>query len=314
MSGRRHSKAEPILDSTPEQRALGGAQLQLGGPLRAPVWLVPQVELHNLAYPPSTEPEPCLVWRFWNNGRVGKTRPADAARGALDAFLKLKDASDKAIMEFAQEWGVLGLCKHREPFTHNHRIDISMPLIAASQERCLPEGDAGAGVYLEPVAAWRGLINEASMIVRTVAQLLSAEPLSSVAPKERERVHLERLRKWTRVHRDTQHWITRSAAGWAVYEFPSPGVSDSAEWVMQNPRRLQLTADLPMLYDVLAFQLALAITRSEGLFVCAACNQPFVRASRPEPGRRVFCRSCGRRAAMRFLMRKRRAREKEKKR
>jgi DNA-directed RNA polymerase subunit RPC12/RpoP len=96
-----------------------------------------------------------------------------------------------------------------------------------------------------------------------------------------------------------------------VYDFPPAGESASGERVMENPRRLQLTADLPMLYDVLAFQLALAITCSEGLLVCAACNQPFVRASKPVPGRQVFCRSCGHRAAVRLWTRKRRALEKK---
>jgi DNA-directed RNA polymerase subunit RPC12/RpoP len=77
--------------------------------------------------------------------------------------------------------------------------------------------------------------------------------------------------------------------------------------VIENPRRLQLLADCPMLFDVLAFQLARAVTRSEGLYICAGCNRPFFRTWRATKGQRVFCHECGRRAAMRLYMREKRA-------
>ena len=67
--------------------ALGGEQMQLGRALHAPVWYVPDVRLSG------TDDEMFLEWQFRNELRqsVTKLRDASQAKGALDAFLELRN-------------------------------------------------------------------------------------------------------------------------------------------------------------------------------------------------------------------------------
>ena len=273
--------------------ALGGEQMQLGRALHAPVWYVPDVRLSG------TDDEMFLEWQFRNELRqsVTKLRDASQAKGALDAFLELRNATPQQILNFVQTWGVLGLCGHWKPFTHNHRIDPADPH-GFNEQPCLPTGK-------EPIAHWREFASEAFKIVYTTAKLLGAPALSHVSVSERPNESARRRTGWNKVIGYVlRHWLDRSAVRWTLLVAGPP--QERTQQVMADPRRLQMVADCPMLFDVLAFQLAQAVTRGEGLYICAGCNQPFFRNWRASKGQRVFCRDCGKTARMRIYMREKR--------
>jgi hypothetical protein len=213
----------------------------------------------------------------------------------LDAFLKLRSAGDRGIVRFAKEWGVLGLCGHGRPFTHNHRID---PWRQWSAPPCIP-------ARREPLSHWHKLIGEAAAIAQTAADLIAAEPLSKLSGAARETQKEQRALGWNRVIHRAQGWLTESAASWSLFVSGPP--SERGRLLAATPRSIQLTADCPMLFDVLAFQLGQAVTRSEGLYLCTACNQPFFRAWCPTQGQQVFCRECGKTARMRLYMQRKRS-------
>jgi hypothetical protein len=276
-------------------RILGGEQTELGRALHAPPWLVPNTHLLQF------KGEPHLEWALRDHVGQSRTRLplASEARGALDEFVKLRDANPQRILEFAQKRGVLGLCVHGRPFTHSHRIDITAPTLFP--QSCLP-------TQREPLSAWRTWANKAFQILVDTADLINAPPLSRFAVSERRKESAERSSKWNRVIRGAQDWLNQSAVSWTLLiSTGSPKDLNLSEQVSALPRRLQLAADCPMLFDVLAFQLAQTVTRSEGLYVCDGCNQPFFRAWRASTGKRVFCRDCGKTVRMRDYMREKRA-------
>lgn len=273
---------------------LGGAQTQLGRALHAPGWYVPGVLLREV------NGESWLNWGFRDEKgqTVTRIRLASEAGGALDAFLKLRDADAQKILRFAKAWGVLGLCDHGKPFTHNHRVNVAAP--KPFDRPCLP-------TYLESISRWRAWAKAAFEIVLATAGLLGEPALSQISPSERRQVATDRKQRWTRVIHRTQGWLRDSAVSWTLFGAVPRGKLE--EEVMIEPRKLQLGAYCPMLFDVLAFQLAQTVTRSEGLYVCAGCNQPFFRAWHRTEGQRVFCRDCGTRASMRLYMREKRAKQ-----
>jgi DNA-directed RNA polymerase subunit RPC12/RpoP len=156
----------------------------------------------------------------------------------------------------------------------------------------------------EPISQWRKWSKDGFKILHSTANLLGAPALSTVTVSVREKEAEKRKLEWNLIINGAQRWLVHSAVSWTLFVPESP--KNRGEAVMVKPRQLQLVANCPMLFDVLAFQLAQAITRSEGLYVCAGCNQPFFRNWRATKGHRVFCRDCGKRAAMRLYMREKR--------
>ena len=148
--------------------------------------------------------------------------------------------------------------------------------------------------------------------MRRTAKLKGSPPLSRI-PASRRRAESEaRAADWNFVISHAQTWLAESEARWTMYDFPEQEWKEPsvASRVSYNPRRLQVVAHCPMLFDVLAFQLAQVVTQTDGPFICAACNKPFMRTRKPM-GERAFCRECGRRGAMRLLMRDRREQAKK---
>lgn len=284
----------PKRHETEAARVLGGERVELGRAFRGPSWLAPHVWLDQSGG--------VLYWRFRDERGKPQTkaRPASEARGALDAFLKLSEAEDAALLKFAKNFGVLGLCAHGRAFTHPDTVSVEARCDPLRLVRpCVP-------TRCEPLSRWRELAREASDIVGGVADLLRRVPLSEVPVSNREGEAIDRRVRWGHLVRRAQGWLTDSAVSWRLFGLVSSGTLE--ESLVTDARKLQLGAYCPMLFDVLALQLAQAVTRGEGLYRCAACSTPFFRAWRAG-GHRVFCKDCGRRGAMRLFMRDKRAKQ-----
>ena len=65
------------------------------------------------------------------------------------------------------------------------------------------------------------------------------------------------------------------------------------------------------LFNGLVALLAFAVSRSHGLATCTACGMPYLPRKQPSKGKRNYCPSCGRHAAMRDASREYRRRKKQ---
>jgi hypothetical protein len=90
-----------------------------------------------------------LLWAAWQ-GETGP-RAARVGVGCLPRFLRLEHATADAIVEFAQRWGVLQICAHGFPASHN---PPAYPLGGGRVTHCMPLGWTEA-VCWEPLEAWR---------------------------------------------------------------------------------------------------------------------------------------------------------------
>src|ERR1700682_5970148 len=75
-----------------------------------------------------------------------------AKPGLFDDFIDLADAEPLAVLEFAQSWGLLGVCRHRQPRSHSK----------ACSER-------------ERVSDWTKFARECRALLRTADPLLAGE-------------------------------------------------------------------------------------------------------------------------------------------
>ena len=112
-----------------------------------------------------------LYWGYFDsNNKLGRSaRPRD---GLLEGFLALADAPGEKIFRYAKRWGVLMICDHMLPSSHNpNHLEID-------QLGCRPLG-WGREPYWEPLDAWRHFAGQAHALLRIanrVHQGKSADP------------------------------------------------------------------------------------------------------------------------------------------
>jgi hypothetical protein len=217
----------------------------------------------------------------------------------LFKFIKLVDAPPADVLEFANKWGVLGICKHDLPYMHTPPPLLKIPI----KFWCTPRQNKN-GEYWESVKVWHYYARHALAMVRIAANL-----------------HRDRLG-------EIEDWNT---IGWSdADDFWAPGHSVNNDriylatqvnfWLeIGNVRpRFKWRDNLTTisfdahLFGVLASQLLLLICRTKGLGFCSNCGDPFVPVNRrPKEGQRNYCAMCGRKAALRDAQRDRRRRLKE---
>lgn len=220
-----------------------------------------------------------LVWSWLDLPR--HTRPGP---GLLDQFVVLADAPAERILTYAQRWGVLLLCEHHLPSSHNP------PPLYMSQSGpmwCLPSRDPDNQCW-ELLEDWRHFARQARALLRVAVRLHEGR--------------------------------TGAAADWGtVYERPAqpgpPGQGDLDaerlaltllvnEWLVLGNVRPQFwwaegrnaAPEIRLggedLFGALAVQLALAISQTDGLALCSACGSPYVPERRPRPDERHYCAAC----------------------
>jgi hypothetical protein len=246
-----------------------------------------------------------LVWSWI--GRTGDERsePRDVdPRGMLDAFLKVEEAS--TVLGFARRFGVLGICEHGRPASHN-------PPLAESRDdglECLPVGyRSGEGLCREPLARWFYYAGLARAMVAVAAELHQGVPgrredwkaiLVGRDSEDKIEPVIERLA--------TSVPYGRLYLGQFVNQWLELGdVRPRLLWTVSSPEpRFLLQAPT---FGLLGVQLMVAISRSHELVLCSGCARPYLREGRKAPrGRRNYCGGCGLAAARRDAQRDHRAR------
>lgn len=225
----------------------------------------------------------------------------------LDRFIRLAEAKDKEIYDFARRYGPLGLCKrHNLPFWHRGVRGNTNPDEPCGSPNRGPvrfrnhDGELVTALACsEPTAAWRQYASKALAMLKIAAHLhqgmrgseedwkiLGWPGESDPRMSQRTAVNLERGRLADYLK---QEWLRHS------------GLLLSMKWDAQP--RIILGGD--WLFGALALRLALAISRASGIASCTECGMPYTPTMRPRADRRHYCEHCGRRAAWRHASQKR---------
>jgi hypothetical protein len=224
----------------------------------------------------------------WNLYSIKPIRPGV---GLLARFVELENASDEEIFQYARKWGVLGICKHGLPASHNN-----FPFGRQwGTDACIPLPSRVRGyTYAEPTQYWRDL----SRRIKAV-QSLGAQ----INQNQKGDQSIWRQIQDTFIH--DPPWQTLATARRTLTEelngFLAIGqVRPRVEWHSKKKRwQIELAAQsVPNLFGLIAHNLLLSVTGS-GLVICSSCHKSFVPERRPDPGRRNYCSACGKRAAQR---------------
>jgi hypothetical protein len=90
-------------------------------------------------------------------------------REVFGGFLDLANADDQDILNYARQWGVLGLCQHGLPIAHE--ITPVQGQFAPLLEAQACEGKQQDGWYYEPLDKWRYYASQMAAMVRLAVDL-----------------------------------------------------------------------------------------------------------------------------------------------
>lgn len=259
---------------------------------------------NTLACPPF----PRLEWR---PGNPKESPPIDQC---FPEFIRLVDASNVRVLEFARRWGVLGICPHGLPKNHARRCEPLQLL-----EGCSPCWNAW-----EPIAVWRDMAREAAAILDVTAALRAGRPASGQVWRNVTGPRFEQMPipgvSWKSMETDMElqrYVLSTYASRWVKLAGITPHVrwdgdeeAPHAIWTVESSQH----DDFGFLFPTIAIQLAAALISPLGPFRCDSCGLAFLRRKRPQSGRRQYCLSCSEStglAAKRDWARKHRARNRQ---
>src|SRR5208282_2007986 len=149
--------------------------------------------------------------------------------------------------------------------------------------RCSPT--VSDGMFAEPIKTWRELAAGAFIAMRFAADLRRGLDPGKDRALRRSLVSI------------SNKWLSDGGVTVQLVD-----AAPNHRWPSGVEFRLSVGVGL---YGVLAAQLAMAVTLSRTVYVCAECGKLFTPepSHRPRTGRRAFCRQCGRLAAVRHAMR-----------
>jgi hypothetical protein len=242
----------------------------------------------------------------------GRVMRLDTSR-LLDRFVALADqeSTDRDVLEFAILYGPLYLCEHHglaafhKPLLMNFSALGPTPLFGIDEpfkyRWCGPKVERKTPLTLsEPIEKWRELATRAKALL-LVANAIRFE---GDAPQDlwkkadgftggfgrsygQKWAYLDQ--PWYRLAANLDYWIAAAEICLRV------DVEKRSLVASLGSNRLTMSS-----FSLVATQLLLAITRSEGLVSCAGCGAPFVSSRQPLAGKRVgrwiarrdYCQDC----------------------
>lgn len=195
------------------------------------------------------------------------------SEGLLGRFVALRDGPAEQIAAFARLYGVLGLCKDGRPYPHARDMRNGSLIVCPWHAR---EDGGGA----EPLAAWRKLAAQAAALLEEMA-----------SHPDRSAIHLYAVEdSWLR----PAHVRLSVDGGRPCF---GPLAADGLRFG---------------LFGALAVQLLAVGIGAHAVRKCDGCSALFFEAREVprQPGKRAFCKACGRREAVAAATRAYRARQK----
>jgi len=232
-----------------------------------------------------------IIWNPQDSEVVTK----EVEKELLFDFANLVLFGSESILEFARDWGVLGLCEHGMPATHS--VSLNASTSGATEGECQPTGREQAEQWQEYARGVRALLNIAAKVNRGDAGR-------------------------------SEDWLVLG-----VKADDQPGDSSSAERLIQsfangllvlanvrprvqlNPAKIKISHPASSsFFGVLAVQVAQHVARTNGPLLCSGCGEIYELISmdrRPRGGERNYCFGCGQTAARRDAARDYRRRRKK---
>jgi len=209
----------------------------------------------------------CLQWDWFDEGVGPREIQQNRHREPLRNFIALAEAEEKAILRYAREWGVLGLCEHLVPSAHSRE--------------CRPIG--WPDCCTEPITAWRRYAKEASILIKLSLDLARGTP-----PKKQDWAALP-LRRSPRSVEAGRLLVAERVNQWLAWG----GVRPTLTWRKDAP---EMSLGGTNLFGVLAIQLMCAVSRTDGVAICCGCGAGYLPPYRkPRDGERHYCEECRRR-------------------
>lgn len=250
--------------------------------------------------------------------KVSTQPPRTALPGPrlLEGFVRLADAPDSAIRDYARQWGILGICKHDLPRTHNFWRGLPDRFCSPLGFRMDEKLETLTG--WEPLSTWRRYTREARAILDIAASLHQGIPvLNENIWSQAGHAHPGGLtdKSLSDLCRDQAFAISVSVNGWLDIAHVRPFFSWGAlgppavllgttVWWFHLDMQKRWLPSVPhmhgtSLFGALAVQLLMTVSRTGGLAVCSTCGTVFTPRRRPNPNRRRYCPVCGIKAAWR---------------
>lgn len=238
----------------------------------------------------------------------------------LGDFIDLIDQPDDAFARYAERWGMLRLCAHGLPATHDKD---TLPESLARPGRSV-ESDPGAVedrcvvsfLVREPIATWRYWAGQARALLMVSARLAAGQPggdaewaeLQAPGPwardwppaepftfaargpdgKERSFHSLEEF-FGPPTTAQTVAMQRRSAGDTLQHWLTLAGVGLTVSWRGTSPDMAWRSGGL---FGALGMKLLLAASRVDGWALCTSCAKPHVPSRQARRGAGRFCADC----------------------
>lgn len=238
-----------------------------------------------------------LLWTWWDPADPTKAPHEAEPKGMLDTFVRIQDGP--AVLRFARRYGVLGICEHGLPASHN-----PPPPSPAGSSRvwwCYPLGWS-EDVCWEPLDRWYYFAGLARALVAIAANFRQNKPGSAddwravfaAHPRERIDALCERLGQLVESGR---FYLGNVLLEWLAWGNVRPAL----DWpVVNEAPSLSFTGGT---FGILGIQLLFAIAGAHSVAICSGCGVPYLRKYKPRPDRRNFCLKCGEKTASRLRQR-----------
>jgi hypothetical protein len=240
-----------------------------------------------------------LLWRWEDKVTSNPLRPEAHGFGLLCEFMNLADAPVETILAFARKWGVLEICRHGLPCTHNLRYADTF-----SGRWCFPLSYNDYKFFHEPILYWhfyarqmRALLNIAVRLKQGMPGLVEDWKVVNVAGlmrKSEVKVLGEELFAaiYGRTVEDDRLYVLKLLDRWL-------SMGDVRPNLVWDDEHCSVSFD-NTLFGMLAMQLMLMISSSGGVAFCSGCGKYYPpKVRRPKVDQRNYCPECGRPAAVR---------------
>lgn len=223
----------------------------------------------------------------------------------LDRFYALTDGSDRDILEYGQDYGVLRLCTHGRP--EGWHTDETL---------CGPkpiDWERNLNRFSEPLAGWRRLALALGSLRTAASMIASGTPI--------DRATMNALNWLAGGYWDTVDELEailgrRPKADYHDRRALASTIDGVLGYAVRVGARYGPSASKPDLHlkakglaDALALQTILTIVTGSQSYICDGCGTVFVPNRQPRYGQRKFCNTCrGAKIPQQFADRARRAR------
>jgi hypothetical protein len=223
------------------------------------------------------------------------------------------EAADDGVLKFAAKWGVIAFCEHGLPYRHCQTNDCFCrpvePFLGKSECEPMRIGNRWA----DPLVYWRRLSAIAAAILNIAADVNLGRPgkESDWRLADIEYMHgLEPSGTMYRTMGGRSTSVARRSLSSLITDWLRIGDifpifrwgRDRGQWEMV------LGCPHEALFGYIGLSLMMAVSEKGGLAICSCCHNSYIPSRRPNPERRNYCPTCGKRAAWRDAARERRAR------